>query len=191
MVAMQKLSAADMDGLRWTRTGTGHSYELKSGSDPIASIRWERPSETEATVEGSGVKWDLKRSGFLNPLAHVRDSETGKELGVLHVHMRTSLLQLTDGTAYRWVRTGFWIPAWEFQDGTGTELVDFEPVREEARLEGGLVGVSTKGRTDPNLLLLLVVGWYFIVQSWVEDEAVAASHAVLDAANRAVLDPPG
>ncbi|MFZ0830165.1 MAG: hypothetical protein WCB18_02870 [Thermoplasmata archaeon] len=186
---MQTLSAADMDGLRWTRSGEAHSYELKSGPDPVAGLHWEKPAETLATAEGMGVKWTLKRSGFVTPLVTVYDTDANKDLAVLHVHLRSCLLQLPGGATYRWVRTGFWIPAWEFQDSTGTELVDFEPVREESRLEGGLVGVSPEGRSDPNLLLLLVLGWYFIVQSWVEDEAVAASHAVLDAASRVVLDP--
>jgi hypothetical protein len=188
---MQTLSAADMDGLRWTRTGETHSYELKSGGDLMATLHWEKPAETIATAEGLGVKWTFRRSGFMAPLVNVQDSESGKELAILHIHLRSSLLHLPGGATYRWVRTGFWIPAWEFQNAAGTELVDFEPVREEARLQGGLVGVSPEGRTDPNLLLLLVLGWYFIVQSWVEDEAVAASHAVLDAASRVVLDPPG
>jgi len=186
---MQILSTADMDGLRWTRSGEANSYTLKSGSDPIATLRWEKPAETVATAEGVGVKWTLKRSGFVAPLVTVHDTEGNKDLAVLHIHLRSCLLQLPGGVAYRWVRTGFWIPAWEFQDSTGTELVDFEPVRAEARLEGGLVSVSPAGRSNPNLLLLLVLGWYFIVQSWVEDEAVAASHAVLGAASRVVLDP--
>ncbi len=43
--------------------------------------------------------------------------------------------------------------------------------------------LSPAGRADPNLLLMLVVGWYFIVQSWIEDDAVAASRAILDAAS--------
>jgi hypothetical protein len=188
---MQTLAATDMDGLRWTRIGSSHSYELKSGPDPVATLHWDRTAETVALAEGVGIKWTLRRRGFVNPIVEVRDSEANKELAALHMHLRNSLLQLPGGPSYRWVRTGFWIPAWEFQNASGTELVDFEPVREESRLAGGLVGVSAEGRTDPNLLLLLVLGWYFIVQTWAEDEAVAASHAVLDAASRVVLDPPG
>jgi len=186
---MQKLSDTDMDGLRWTRSDGPHSYQLRSGSDPLATLRWEKPLETEASAEGEGARWTLKRSGFLTPVVTVRDAATDTDLAILHVHLRNSLLQVTGGAAYRWTRTGFWIPAWEFQDARGKELVDFEPVRAESRLEGGLVGVSPEGRADPNLLLLLVLGWYFIVQSWLEDEALAASHAVLGAASRVVLDP--
>lgn len=188
---MQTLSATNMDGLRWTRTEEAHTYQLKSGTDPIATLHWDRPVETLAQAEVSGSKWTLKRSGFLNPLVSVREADSDKELAVLHVHLKNSLLQLPAGSSYRWVRTGFWIPAWEFQDSTGAEVVDFEPVRTDRRLDGGLVGVSSEGRKDPNLLLLLVVGWYYVVQSWLEDEAVVASQAVLDAANRVVLDPPG
>jgi hypothetical protein len=186
---MKKLPDADMDGLRWTRSGEPQSYQLKSGEDPVATLHWDKPAETLAVAQADGVEWTLKRTGFLGPVVTVHDSAAGKDLASLHVHLSASLLQVAGGGTYRWIRTGFWIPAWEFQDTTGKELVDFEPVREEARLEGGLVGVSPTGRKDPNLLLLLVLGWYFIVQAWIEDEAVAASHAILDTASRAVLDP--
>lgn len=178
---MQMLSEADMDGLRWTRGSAPHTYELKSRSDPVATLHWERPVETLAHAEAAGVKWTLRRHGFLRPIVTVQDAEGANPLAVLHVHVSNSLLQLPGGAAYRWTRTGFWIPAWEFQTQAGKELVDFEPVREDRRLEGGLVGVSPEGRTDPNLLLLLILGWYFIVQAWTEDEAVVASRAILDA----------
>jgi hypothetical protein len=180
---MQRLSDANMDGLRWTRSGEPHSYQLKSGSDPVATLHWERPVETLATAEAEGAIWTLKRTGFLAPTVVIHDRATEKDVAVLHIHLNSSVLQVGGGPTYRWVRTGFWIPAWEFQALGGTELVDFEPVREETRLEGGLIGVSSAGRADPNLLLMLVAGWYFIVQSWIEDDAVAASRAILDAAS--------
>lgn len=178
---MPILSDANLDGLRWTRGSEPHSYQLRSGSDPIATLHWDRAVETVATAEAEGMVWTVRRSGFLAPAVTVRDRTTEKELAILHVHLNHSVLQVAGGATYRWTRTGFWVPAWEFQSLTGSELVDFEPVREEAHLEGGLVSVSPEGRKDPNLLLFLVVGWYFIVQSWIEDEAVAASRAVLDA----------
>lgn len=178
---MQALSEATLDGLRWTRSGEPHTYQLTSGTDPVATLHWERPAEALATAEGAGTRWTLHRRGFVAPTVTIRDAAKDQDVALLHVHLNSSVLQVAGGAAYRWVRTGFWIPAWEFQDLRGREVVDFEPVRQEARLEGGLVEVSPSGRADPNLLLLLVVGWYFIVQSWIEDDAVAASRAVLDA----------
>lgn len=184
-VLMQPLSSAEMEGLRWTKGPEAHSYRLESGKDPLATLRWEKPVETVAVAEAAGVKWTLRRHGFLRPIVAVNEAETGRPVAELHVHLNNSLVQLPSGALYRWTRTGFWVPAWEFQTTTGRELVDFEPVREEARLAGGLVSVSAEGRGDPNLLLLLVLGWYFIVQAWTEDEAVAASRAILDAATDA------
>lgn len=178
---MQKLSAAGLGALRWTRTGEAHSYQLKSGDDTVATLHWPNPVGTLATAEAEEVRWTLKRGGFLSPMVSVRDAGTGHDVAVLHVHLNTSLLQVSGGATYRWSRTGFWVPAWEMRDANGVELVNFEPVREEARLQGGLVEVSPLGRASPDLLLFLVIGWYFIVQSWIEDEAVAASKALLNA----------
>jgi hypothetical protein len=176
---MKKLSDADLDNLRWMRAGEPHAYQLVSGADTVATLHGE--SETRASAEAEGVRWTFKRSGFLSPTVTVQDASDGKQLALLHVHLSNSLLQVAGGATYRWARTGFWIPAWEFQDPAGRELVDFEPVREGTRLDGGLLEVTATGKADANLLLLLVLGWYFIVQSWIEDDARAASRAILDA----------
>lgn len=178
---MQKLADADLGALRWTRSGEGHSYQLNSGSDSVATLHWAKAYGTLATAESPGARWTLKRTGFRNPVVTVRDTTSGKDLAVLHVHLNHSLLRLPGGTTYQWSRTGFWLPSWHFQDATGTELVNFEPVRVVAHLEGGLIVLSPAGKACPDLLLLLVLGWYFIFQSWVEDEAAAASIAVLSA----------
>lgn len=180
---MQKLTDADLGTLRWTRTGAAHSYQLSSGPDPIATLHWAKAYGTLATAESLGARWTLKRSGFLNPVVTVRDATSGKDLAALHVHLKTNLLQLPGGATYRWSRTGFWVPSWHFEDPAGIELVNFEAVRAVAHLEGGLIVVSPAGRSCPDLLLLLVLGWYFIFQSWIEDEAAAASVAVLSAAS--------
>ncbi|MCI4351951.1 MAG: hypothetical protein L3K14_00985 [Thermoplasmata archaeon] len=178
---MQKLADADLGTLRWTRSGGTHSYQLSSGSNPIATLHWAKAYGTLATAESEGARWTLKRSGFLTPVVTVRDATSGKDLAVLHVHLNNSPLQFPGGATYRWSRTGFWLPSWHFQDATGAELVNFEPVRAVAHLEGGLIVVSPAGRSCPDLLALLVTGWYFIFQSWIEDEATAASVAVLSA----------
>ena len=180
-VAMKTLSDTDLGSLRWTRADEPHTFQLVSGTETVATLHWDRPAETHASAEAEGIHWTLKRSGFLSPTVPVQDARDGKQLALLHVHLSNSLLQVAGGATYRWTRTGFWIPAWEFQDPAGRELVDFEPVREGTRLDGGLLEVTTAGRADANLLLLLVLGWYFIVQSWFEDEAVAASRVILDA----------
>jgi hypothetical protein len=181
VTTMKKLSDADLDELRWMRAGEPHLYQLVSGSETVATLHWDRPAETHASAEAEGTHWTIRRSGFLTPMVAVQEAPDGKQLALLHVHLNSGLLQVSGGSTYRWSRTGFWIPAWEFQDPTGRELVDFEPVREGTRLDGGLLEVTATGKADPNLLLLLVLGWYFIVQAWIEDDAIAASRAILDA----------
>jgi hypothetical protein len=178
---MQRVGDSDLDSFRRERSGEAHSYRLTAGSGLVATLHWSNALGTLATAEGEGFKWTIKRTGFLSPRVSVREASTGRERAVLHIHLHTNLLQVPGGGSYRWLRTGFWVPAWEFQDASGRELLDIEPVREESQLKGGLVEVAAEGKTNPELLLLLVVGWYFIVQSWIEDEAVAASRAILDA----------
>jgi hypothetical protein len=179
-MTMKHLADVDSGSLRWSRAGAGHSYELLAGSDVLATLRWRKALGSLAVAETAEGTMSLKRAGFLSPYVSVQEP-SGKVLASLHVHWNASSLHVASGELYRWMRLGYWVPAWRFDDRSGNELVNFEPVRRENRLEGALVVVSERGRAVPDLLLLLVLGWYFIVLSWIEDEAVAASGAVLRA----------
>lgn len=185
---MKRIEDVDAENLRWTRTGDPHSYQLLDGSEPVAILRWEKPVGSLATGETAAGRWTLKRGGFLSPSVTVRDRDSGAELAVLHVQLRTSSLQVRGGSTYTWTRTGFWVPAWQFEDPNGVSLVHFEPVRKGVHLEGGLVEVSAQGKGSPNLLLLLVLGWYFVVLAWIEDESAAAVGAVIAAVSWVVID---
>ncbi len=178
---MKRLSEVDTSDLRWTRTGEGHTYRLVSGSEAVASLHWQKSVGSLATAETAEGRWTLKRGGFMSPTVSVRDAEHGQDLAILHVHWNVSTLTARGGAVFRWTRIGFWVPAWQVTDQAGAELVHFEPVRKDSHLEGGLALVAPRGRTIPELLLLLVLGWYFIVLAWIEDQAVAASGRVLAA----------
>jgi hypothetical protein len=76
------------------------------------------------------------------------------------------------GRSYRFHRVGFLVPAWQVTSRDGKEVLHVEPVREGRHLRGGAVVVAPEATDLPELLLLSVLSWYFIVLAWFEDEAV-------------------
>jgi hypothetical protein len=179
---MKAIEDVDPGLLRWVRSHVDrHEYDLEAGDDVIATLRWQKPVGSLAEAKSSQGEWTLKRSGFLSPSLVVRDSKSGADLAHLFAHFNHSTVRLPNGARYEWNRTGLMVPGWHFRDVRGQEVVSFEPTREHLRLEGGLLTVLPAARSLPELTLLLILGWYFIVLAWVEDEAAAASSAVLGA----------
>jgi hypothetical protein len=168
---MQDITQVPLDRLEWVNTGKDDSFELKAGTQVVAELTWERGTETVAHVRSSYGRWTVRRRGFLAPAVAVRDTDAEKELAVLRVRWRESILHVADGATYRWVDTGFWVPRWKFTDANGGDLVKFEPRQGHGRsLERGVVICSAAVTAGIELFLLLTLGWYFIVLVWAEQE---------------------
>jgi hypothetical protein len=180
---MEPITSVDPDLLRWIRVDAEkHEFDLKAGDAIIASLRWKTALGSMATAELADGHRTIKRTGFLNPRITVRDAASGKDLAHLDAHPSRSTLVLAGGTTYDWHRTGLLVPGWHFRDRHGNEVLSLEPVREGLRLEGALIGITEVGRHLPDLALLLLTGFYFIALAWLEDQAAAASSALLTAA---------
>ncbi len=166
-------SAVDRSALRWLKTSDRPiGFTLSSGEAEVATLRWkEHPGSLAVAETGTGA-WTLKRGGFLNPIVTVRPSSGGADLARLTVHLNYHRVELAGGRAYRFHRAGLLVPAWTVSTDEGRELVHIEPVREGRRLEAGAVVISPGSVDLPELLLLVVLGWYFIVLAWFEDEAL-------------------
>jgi hypothetical protein len=179
---MESFASVDPSALRWLRTAEAPgTFELRSGDQLIARLTLGRHGGSLAHAETASAKWSLKRVGFLHPRVTVRNAEGAGDVARLDIHWRRTSLQLAGGRSYTFERAGLSVPAWQFTSSSGEKLVHVEPVREGRHLEGGTVSVAPGGVGLPELPILLVTGWYYIVQEWFEDEAVAATEAVLDA----------
>ncbi len=148
------------------------AFDLASGDARVAGLRWARHGGSLATAEVSTGTWTLKRGGFLNPRLTVRVAGTETEVARLSAHLSSHRVEVRGGHSYALHRAGLLVPAWKVSTEGGAEILHIEPVREGRKLEGGAVLVSSTGVADPDLLLLAVVSWYFIVLAWFEDEAL-------------------
>jgi hypothetical protein len=171
-MALVPFASVDRSALRWQRTAeTPMEFTLSSGDAPVARVRWAHVGGSLASAELSGETWTLKRGGFLNPNITARAAD-GTTVARLTVHLSHHTIELPGGAAYRFHRAGVLLPAWKVTGDDGQEVLHLEPVREGRRLEGGAVIAPPYATDRPELLLLIVVAWYFIVLAWFEDEAL-------------------
>lgn len=179
METFQRFDGADVRAMRWVRTSDPtQTFELRAGDVLLARLAWAKGTGSLARATLADTTWSLKRGGFLQPHVTVRDPE-GKDLARLAMHLSRGDLAIVGDGNYGFRRAGLLVPAWQFTDAAGRALAHLEPVAERSRLQGGLLQAGPSLVADPALPLLAVVGWYFVVLAWFEDEAIRASETVL------------
>ena len=170
-MALAPLSSVDRSALRWLRGQESPVlFSLLSGDSTAATLEWGPKGGSLATARSASAEWSLKRGGFLNPHITVRSGET--LLARLSVHLNHHQIDLPGGRSYRFHRAGILVPAWQVSSTAGKEVLHIEPAREGRHLRAGAVVVAPEAVELPELLLLVVLSWYFIVLAWFEDEAV-------------------
>ncbi len=148
--------------LRWERNGTfSRDYSLRGGRD-VAALRF--PKLISAQAEGSigGRSYILTRKGILRPVVTVLQSPFDQEIATMRLRMGGGQLELIDGRRFTLVREGTFKNSWSFRDERGAEMVSFNVPAFKLRV--GEVKVSPAVERDKQLPLLLLIGWYVIVQ---------------------------
>ncbi|MGA3022485.1 MAG: hypothetical protein ABSE66_06760 [Thermoplasmata archaeon] len=170
-MALTPLASVDRSTFRWLRNRDHPvAFSLLSGDSTAATLEWRHKEGSLATARSSSDEWTLKRGGFLNPHITVRSGDAVRAR--LSVHLNHHQIDLPGGRSYRFHRAGVLIPAWQVTSSAGKEVLHVEPAREGRHLEAGAVVVAPDAMDLPELLLLVVLSWYFIVLAWFEDEAV-------------------
>ena len=147
-------------------------FTLSSAESAVATLRWRQRGGSLAAAETSDGVWTLKRGGFLNPHVTVRTEGSETVRATLTAHLNHHEITLENGRVYRFRRAGMLVPAWKVTTSQGTEVLHIEPVREGRKLEAGAVLAGPTALDLPELLLLVVLTWYFILLAWFEDEAL-------------------
>lgn len=191
-MSLVPFASVDRTALRWLRgAGPRPSFTLSSGDASVATLVWAEGEGSLATADSSEGAWTLKRGGFLNPHITVRAVTNGRgDLARLTAHFSHHRIDVAGRAGYRFHRAGLLVPAWTISSDDGVEVAHIEPVREGRTLVGGAVVVPADATQRPELLLLIVLGWYFIVLAWFEDEALVPLEGP-DAPERPAAAPVG
>jgi hypothetical protein len=170
-MTLTPISSVDRSTLRWLRDRDHpDAFSLLSGDATAATLEWQTRGASLATARSTSGDWTLKRGGFLNPHITVRAGDV--VIARLSVHLNYHQIDVLGGRSYRFHRAGVLVPAWQVSSRDGKEILHVEPAREGRHLSAGAVVVAADAMNLPELLLLVVLSWYFIVLAWFEDEAV-------------------
>lgn len=138
------------------------NYELHAGEDVVANLRFRSSLGSLATGESGDGCWSFKRVGFFQTRVTVRRSGEENDIAIFRNNTwhGGGTLELSNGKTYP-VTTNFWQTKLEFQNEAGDPFLRFH--------QGGLLHLSAAveilpGASGlPELPLLVMLGWYWIV----------------------------
>jgi len=148
--------------LRWERQGKlSREYALRGQGGEIASLAWPKPLLDQAEGRIGGQAYALSRRGILHPVAKVLRAPFDDEVAIARLSIGGARIELAHGAAYELTRPSAWKTRWTLVDDQGRELASINVPALKARV--GEVAVSTEGRREKYLPLLLLISWYVIV----------------------------
>jgi hypothetical protein len=135
-------------------------YELRSGNDVLARLRWERVLGFLATAQSADGLWTFNHKGSLRLSVTVQAAGSDSEIATFRAGWGGGgFLQFPDGRRFRLARLSFWRSEWAWMDADGRCLL---------RLKITSASMNTVGRLEidptavsvPDLSFLVLLGWY-------------------------------
>ena len=178
---MARLSEASDRPLLWVQMKAAvHSYQLRTeDGETIARLRLEKTSGTLAAGQINGESWTFKRVGFFNPRVTIRQSGSDANMALYEPRFwGDGVLRFEDGHEFKWRSTNFWSTQWAFMTPEELTIFTFRPAKENGWKDifttQAAVEITTDGRKEKNLGLLLLFGWYLVIMHEQETATGAA-----------------
>lgn len=175
---MQPFDSAADQPLLWTQPRKlERSYELRAGDSLVATLRIERPIIDRAIAESAASRWTLDRKGFFRRRAIITNADSNEEVGLYYYGFSgRGLLELASGRKLTWRATNFWQTRWEMVEQPTGRLFEIKMKRRWLKDEGE-VELTPWGSEHPEIMLLLVTGWYLLLMHLRDSAVVAAAAA--------------
>ena len=151
--------------MQWMQASAAErTYELRAGDDVVATRRWQKARGSLALAESVEGKWTFKRTGFFSPRITVRAVGTESDIAVFTPDgfAGRGTLELADGGKFRWATMSFWRSQMAFCSEAGQPLVHYKP-ESALQLAAAKVEIEQAGAAIPELSLLVLLGWYFML----------------------------
>lgn len=153
-------------------------FELHSGSDLVATLKWQRQFGSLATGECADGTWTFKRARFLRPKVTIRISSSEVDIAQYEAGWAGGgQVLFTDGRGYYWRQRSFWHNVWAFENEAGEILAQFRTdlhvFKQKVRLT--VLDVAHAGVDRP---LLSLLGMYLMILSD-EDTTTAVTAAIM------------
>jgi hypothetical protein len=171
---MQHLSQTKNQIMTWTRR-EGRHFELTSGDHVFADLSWHSMFGSLAIGATADGQWTIKRVGFFRPRVTVRLPDHDADFATLqYSRYGESVLQLNDGSTYRWKATKRRRSERGFFTADGRLVVSCIPRTKWFRFEADML-IEPGQEMCRDVSLLVLLGWYRLVLEHDDDNAAAAA----------------
>jgi hypothetical protein len=176
---MKKIKDYLNSGLKWVEPSMiKKEYELRSGEEAIAFLKFRSSFGTMATGESGDGCWTFKRTGFFKTKITIRKSESETEVGTfINGNWNDGgTLEVTDGRKL-FFTTNFWNTKLDLKDENENVLMTYHTkglLKTTAELE-----ISKTAERIYGLPWIIMLGWYLIIMMHEESAAAAATTAVM------------
>jgi hypothetical protein len=178
---MRKLTGPDAN-LRWVQPDAKKRFfELRSGDDAIATLSWEKALGTLATAQTAEKTWTFKRVGFFNTRVTVRSPGSEADIATFKPSWGYGGTLEVQGRTYTWKKLDFWGNKWGFAWHDGNVLLSFGYAGGPGtlfKLEGTVELAPGNVSTNPDMPLLVTLGWYIMVLMHDDNTAVIVATTI-------------
>ena len=160
---MQKIAELAGRELKWSQpSALKQEFELRAGSERVASLVFRSAWGTFATAKSGDGSWTFKRVGFWQNRASIRAPDTEIDLALFKDSTWDSggTLEFPDGRKFK-ATTNFWDTELAFKTMSNEPIMQFKyggVFRKSATVE-----ISPLGRRIPELPLFVLFGWYLVI----------------------------
>jgi hypothetical protein len=172
---MMEFDRRQLSGLEWHQESAfGRKYNLKSGDSVLAEVAFVKTLGTLAEARTAGNAWTFKRKGVFSSSVGARPLGEEREVATYQPNWTSSkgLMRLDSGEAFQLRSANFWASEWLLSDMDGIAILRFH--NRGFLKHGAQIDIEEKGRSHPQLELLLTLTWYILVLHQMDSTVVAA-----------------
>jgi hypothetical protein len=160
MMAVQQLQETQ---LQWVRTGFGvgqETYELRADDAVLGAVRCRGVIISSAEAEAGDDHWTFEFNGILRNRLYVLRQTASRpvatyEASVVRGPLRGTV-RLADGRRLYWLKERHWGLIWALTTDEGKPIAHFRQRVEQ----GAVVELAEAAQSEPELPLLLMLGFY-------------------------------
>ena len=150
-------------------------YEMVSGDEVVATLRWRKNVGTNAVARSPDGTWSFKAAGFLNPRVTIRLPNSDYDFAIFRPrNTGEGVLEAMADQRYTWRCINFWQNTWAFFDAEGDRLLTIKPDSASPKL-GAQLTIELKASAHQEIGYLVILGWYLMVL--MAEDAVAGQPA--------------
>ncbi|HEY71060.1 MAG TPA: hypothetical protein G4O08_10805 [Anaerolineae bacterium] len=181
---MKRLQAVDLGILMWkqVRFGADH-FQLLAGEDCVGELYWTKWFSDLAVAQCAHGTWHMDRPDFFADRVIVTDPATEQRVAIfVKGCFGDGPLTMRDGREYEWARTKTFRNYWALFNEGGEVIFEIRAGMRWFKHEADVV-LHAAASKEPDLPLLLLLGWYLVFMAIQDSAAVGAVVATTAAAS--------